>query len=435
MMTELEFDSKLVGGEPVAYIHRSIEERLEKAASTFKAVLVTGPRQVGKSTMLKKAFPDRKYVSLDDPFLEEQANQNGSMFMMLNQPPITFDEVQRAPVLFRYIKMQCDDTDEKGLFCLSGSQQFKLMKNVSETLSGRISILELAGLSLREIQNDPFNSRFLPTMDYLMERKKTVKTPENIWEIIHRGSYPALQDENIEWSTFYADYVRTYIERDVRELSAVQDLDAFRRFMIAAAARTGEILNYSNIADEVGKDVVTIKNWISILEASGIIYLLEPYAHTVLRRAIKTPKLYFRDTGLACYLTRWLSADALAYGAMNGPMFETFVISEILKSFSNAGLDYRYFVSYYRGKDKAKVQKNGVSVETESEIDFIIEENGVLYPVEIKKASSVSADMISTFQVLDKIPEKKRGMGAVICTCPQPGQLRENVLQIPVWYI
>lgn len=419
----------------VAYIRRSIEERLSRSAQTYKAVLVTGPRQVGKSTMLKKVFPDRKYVSLDDPFLEEQAAQNGAMFMMLNQPPITFDEVQRAPVLFRYIKMKCDETEDKGLFCLSGSQQFRLMQNVSETLSGRVSILELSGLSLREIQGDPFNARFLPTLEYVMERQKTARAPGNIWEIIHRGGYPALQDENQEWGAFYADYVRTYIERDIRELSAVQDLDAFRRFMIAAAARTGEMLNYANIADEVGKDAATIRKWISILEASGIVYLLEPYAPAVLKRAIRTPKLYFRDTGLACYLTRWLTPDALAYGAMNGPMFETFVISEILKSYANAGLDYRYFVSYYRGKDREKIQKNGVSVETESEIDLIIEENGVLYPIEIKKASSVSADMTSAFQVLDKVPEKKRGMGAVVCTCPQPGQLRENVLQIPVWYI
>lgn len=419
----------------MAYIHRSIEEKLKKAADTYKAVLVTGPRQVGKSTLLKKVFEGRKYVSLDDPFLEQQAKDNGSMFMMLNQPPVTFDEIQRAPELFRYIKIKCDDTDETGLFCLSGSQQFKLMKNVSETLSGRISIIELAGLSLREIQNDPFNQRFLPTMEYILERQKTVSTPENIWEIIHRGSYPALQNSDLEWSAFYADYVRTYIERDVRELSAVQDLNAFQRFMIAVAARTGEILNYSNIADEVGKDVVTIKNWISILEASGIIYLLEPYSSAVLKRAIKSPKLYFRDTGLACYLTRWLTADALAYGAMNGPMFETFVISEILKSLSNAGLDYRYFVSYYRGKDKKKVNRNGETIELEGEIDFIIEENGVLYPIEIKKNASVSADMTSAFQVLDTIPEKKRGMGAVICMCPQPGALRENVLQIPVWYI
>lgn len=417
------------------YIQRSIETRLLQAMKAYKAVLVTGPRQAGKSTLLKQLFPARKYVSLDDPFLEEQANQNGSTFMMLNQPPITIDEAQRAPMLFRYIKMRCDESEEKGLFCLSGSQQFRLMKNVSETLAGRVSILELPGLSLRELQGDPFALPFLPTMEYLLERQKTVKTPKNLWQIIHRGSYPALQDPELEWAAFYADYVRTYIERDVRELSAVHDLDAFRRFMVAAAARTGSVLNCSNIASEVGKDLATIKNWLSILEASGIIYLLEPYASTALKRAIRAPKLYFRDTGLVCYLTRWLTDETLAYGAMNGPIFETFVISEILKSFSNAGLDYRYFASYYRGKDKIQRQKDGESMEIDGEIDLILEENGVLYPIEIKTASRASADMSVAFQVLNKIPEKQRGMGAVVCLCPQPGQLRENVLQIPAWYI
>lgn len=417
------------------YIQRSIETRLLQAMKAYKAVLVTGPRQAGKSTLLKQLFPARKYVSLDDPFLEEQANQNGSTFMMLNQPPITIDEAQRAPMLFRYIKMRCDESEEKGLFCLSGSQQFRLMKNVSETLAGRVSILELPGLSLRELQGDPFALPFLPTMEYLLERQKTVKTPKNLWQIIHRGSYPALQDPDLEWAAFYADYVRTYIERDVRELSAVHDLDAFRRFMVAAAARTGSVLNCSNIASEVGKDLATIKNWLSILEASGIVYLLEPYASTALKRAIRAPKLYFRDTGLVCYLTRWLTDETLAYGAMNGPIFETFVISEILKSFSNAGLDYRYFASYYRGKDKIQRQKDGESMEIDGEIDLILEENGVLYPIEIKTASRASADMSAAFQVLNKIPEKQRGMGAVVCLCPQPGQLRENVLQIPAWYI
>lgn len=417
------------------YIQRSIETRLLQAMKAYKAVLVTGPRQAGKSTLLKQLFPARKYVSLDDPFLEEQANQNGSMFMMLNQPPITIDEAQRAPMLFRYIKMRCDESEEKGLFCLSGSQQFRLMKNVSETLAGRVSILELPGLSLRELQGDPFALPFLPTMEYLLERQKTVKAPKNLWQIIHRGSYPALQDPELEWAAFYADYVRTYIERDVRELSAVHDLDAFRRFMVAAAARTGSVLNCSNIASEVGKDLATIKNWLSILEASGIVYLLEPYASTALKRAIRAPKLYFRDTGLVCYLTRWLTDETLAYGAMNGPIFETFVISEILKSFSNAGLDYRYFASYYRGKDKIQRQKDGESMEIDGEIDLILEENGVLYPIEIKTASRASADMSVAFQVLNKIPEKQRGMGAVVCLCPQPGQLRENVLQIPAWYI
>ena len=417
------------------YIERALEKKLLEVIKNYKSVLITGSRQVGKSTLLKNIFPDYKYVSLDDPFLEQQAKENGSMFMMLNPPPVIIDEVQHAPELFRYIKIKCDESEERGLFCLSGSQQFKLMKNVSETLSGRISIIELNGLSLREIQRDPFSERFIPTLDYIQERQKTAKAPANIWEIIHRGSYPELQNPQMDWGTYYADYVKTYIERDVRELSAVQDLNSFKRFVIAAAARTGEVLNYSNIANEVGKDAVTIKNWISILEASGIIYLLEPYANSALKRAVKTPKLYFRDTGLACYLTRWLSPETLAYGAMSGHMFETFVISEILKSFANKGLDYRYFVSFYRGHDKIKQKVNGETVISEGEIDLIIEEDGVCYPIEIKQNSNISVTDTSAFMVLDKLENKKRGMGAVICNCPQPGMLRENIMQLPVWYI
>lgn len=374
-------------------------------------------------------------MTLDDPFLEEQARLNGDMFLALNPAPVTIDEVQRAKELFRYIKIKCDESEEKGLYCLSGSQPFHLMEGVSESLSGRIGIIELSGLSMRELAHDPFDRHFVPTMEYLTERQQSVRPPENIWQMIHRGSYPELSNPEKEWAAFYADYVKTYLERDVRELAAVQDLNAFRRFMIAAAARTGEIVNYSNIASEVGKDADTIKRWISILEASGIIYLLEPYVSSVLKKAIKSPKLYFRDTGLACYLTRWLTPEALAYGAMDGAMFETFAISEILKSFSNEGMDYRYMVSYYRGRDHIKTMKDGKKTETESEIDFIIEENGVLYPIEIKMNSKVTADMAAAFQVLDKIPDKKRGMGAILCTCPQPGIVRDNVLQIPVWYI
>ena len=205
--------------------------------------------------------------------------------------------------------------------------------------------------------------------------------------------------------------------------------------MVAVAARTGQMVNYANIADEVGRDAATIRNWFSILEASGIIYLLEPYTPSVLKRAIKTPKVYFRDTGLASYLTRWLTPDTLAYGAMAGNMFETFVISEILKSYSNQGIDYRYCVSYYRGKDKKRIRKDGKEIEVDGEIDFIIEENGVLYPIEIKKNTSETAYATSAFQVLDRVEEKKRGMGAVISMCPAPGMLRENVLELPVWFI
>lgn len=417
------------------YITRALEERIHKYEKTYKAVLITGARQVGKSTLLKKVFPDRKYVSLDDPFLEEQAKEAGGMFLTLNAPPVTIDEVQRAKELFRYIKMECDKREEKGLFFLSGSQPFHLMQNVTESLSGRIGIVELSGLSMRECMGDTFNGHFLPTLEYVMERKKTLRRQENIWEVIHRGGYPELQDEDKEWSAFYADYMKTYIERDVRELAAVQDLNAFRQFMIAVAARTGEILNYSAIASEIGKDVSTVKNWISILEASGIIYLLEPYTSNVLKRAIKSPKLYFRDTGLVCYLTRWLTPENLAYGAMSGSVFETFVVSEILKSFANEGMDYRHFVSYYRGRDKKKIKEDGEVWELETEIDLIIEENGVLYPIEIKKNTQAKAIMTSAFSVLDQIPGKKRGTGAVLCNCPEVGALRENILQIPVWYI
>jgi predicted AAA+ superfamily ATPase len=419
----------------MTYITRSMEALVQTLLRSYKALLITGPRQVGKSTLLKQLFPERRYITLDDPFLEEQAKNDAAMFFTLNPPPLTIDEAQRAPILFRHIKMACDESADKGLFLLTGSQHFLLMKDVSESLAGRIGIIELSGLSLREIQSDPFSQRFIPTMDYILARQKTVRAPANIWDIIHRGSYPELQKPETDWATFYGNYVKTYIERDIRELTAVQNLDAFRRFVIAAAARTGQVLNYSNLAEEAGVDMTTAKRWLSLLESSGIIYLLEPYAASALKRAIKAPKLYFRDTGLACYLTRWLSSDALAYGAMSGPMFETFAISEILKSFANAGLDYRNFVSYYRGRDKKKISVDGELLEMDAEIDLIIEENGVLHPVEIKKNANVSPADTSAFLVLDKIAGKTRGMGAVLCSCPQPGALRENVLQIPLWYI
>lgn len=417
------------------YIDRIIEELVKKSASTFKAVLVTGARQTGKSTLLKYIYPNIKSISFDDPFVEEQAKNNPEMFMMLNQPPIFLDEIQYVPSLFRYIKMCCDQKNQKGLFFLSGSQPFKLMEMASDSMAGRVAIIELAPLSLREILKSKCREPFLPTMEYICKRNGDANNPENIWQIIHRGGYPEMQNPDMDWSVYFSSYVKTYLERDVRELAAVHDLDAFRRFMVACAARTGQMLNYSNIADEVGKDSTTIKNWVSILEASGIVYILEPFSNSALKRVIKTPKLYFRDTGLAAYLTRWLTPETLATGAMSGEFFETFVISEILKSYSNRGLDYRYFVSYYRGKDKKRIKNNGEEIHEEAEIDFIIEQDGVLYPIEIKKSSNVTADMTSAFKILDQIPEKKRGTGAVVCMCPMVGVLRDNVLQIPYWYI
>lgn len=417
------------------YIERGIEDLLQNSANSFKAVLVTGARQTGKSTLLRHLFPNVKEVSFDDPFIEEQAKNNPDMFMMLNEPPVFFDEVQYVPSLFRHIKISCDNHNDKGLFYLSGSQPFKLMDMASDSLAGRVAIIEIAPLSLRELMKSDCKTPFLPTMEYIKKRNNEAKNPGNIWEIIHRGGYPEMQNPDMDWGVYFSSYIKTYLERDVRELAAVQDLDTFRRFMVACAARTGQMLNYSNIADEVGKDANTIKKWISILESSGIIYILEPFADSALRRVIKTPKIYFRDTGLASYLCRWLSAETLANGAMSGVFFETFVISEILKSYSNRGLDYRYFVSYYRGKDKKRIKKNGEIIQEEAEIDFIIEQDGLIYPIEIKQSSKVTADMTSAFKVLDELSDKKRGMGGVVCMCPIPGALRDNVLQIPYWYI
>ena len=315
-----------------------MDRLLRKAVETSYVVLVTGPRQVGKSTMIAHELPNQRYVTLDDPFIEEQAKVDSRTFIQLNPPPVTIDEVQHAPILFRFIKQQVDERRaEKGLYCLSGSQPYQLMQGVSESLSGRVRILEMCGLSLREIQGDGFDKRMIPTDEYLFERAKTARDPGSIWTIIHRGGYPELNDSALEWSAYYADYVKTYLERDVRSLKAVHDLTAFRQFMVALASRTAQVLNYSNIADEIGKDVGTVKSWVSILETSGIIYLLQPYASSEPKRAIRAPKVHFRDMGLVAYLTRWLSPEALACGAMAGAVFESFVVSEVLKSFSKLG--------------------------------------------------------------------------------------------------
>ncbi len=417
------------------YIKRHIEDVVSRAAENFKALLLTGARQTGKSTLLKHLFDQRRYVTLDDPFLEEQAKTDGAMFLQLNEPPVTIDEAQRATELFRYIKMACDSSDERGLFCLSGSQQFRLMKSVSESLAGRAAIFELSTLSLREIMSDDFCDVFVPTVEYISKRSKSAAMPRYIWKIIHRGSYPELQNEAVDWADFYGSYVKTYIERDVRELTAVHDLNAFRRFMIAAASRTGEILNYSKLANDVGKDIKTIKNWISVLEASGIIFLLEPFRNGALNRVIKSPKLYFRDCGLVCYLTRWLTPETLAYGSFSGHIFETFAVSEILKSYSNAGLDYRFYVSYFHATDKIRVSDGDERLYREGEIDLILEQNGIVYPIEIKQASKGSLSDAAAFRLFAKARGVTIGSGAIVCNCPQPAKFAENLLQIPVWYI
>ena len=410
----------------MAYIQRAISEILSNRVKTSKCTLIVGARQVGKSTLIKHEFSEYNRTNFDDRLTRMQAKEEPKLFFLNNPCPLCIDEVQKEGSVLEEIKQKVDESDERGQFILSGSQKLELMKGVSESLAGRVSVYELSGLSLREINQINFNKHFVPTDVYMKEREKELKAYENIWDIIHKGSYPELYDIERDWQEFYSSYVSTYLERDINELISADSI-TFTKFLTAVAARTGEMLNYSNIASEIGVSEPTIKKWISILERTGIVYLLQPYSASALSRAIKTPKIYFRDTGLACYLTRWLTADTLKNSAVAGNMFETFVVSEILKSYSNEGKDYRFNIFYYRGKDR--------SASNENEIDLIIEEDGILYPVEIKMSGNPKASMGAANQVLDKIPDKKRGMGIILCLIEKKTYLRENLIALPINYI
>ena len=375
---------------------------------------------------MKHVFPEFHRANFDDRLTRLQAREEPKWFFLNNPRPLFIDEVQKEKSILEEIKQIVDDSDQRGEFILSDSQKLELMKGVSESLAGRVSVMELTGLSLREIKGISFNHHFIPSEEYLREREKELRPYSNIWKIIHKGSYPELYDVDRDWQDYYSSYVATYLERDINELIAADSL-TFTKFMTSVAARTGEMLNYANIAGEVGVSEPTIKNWISVLERTGIVYILQPYSSSALTRAIKTPKIYFRDTGLACYLTRWLSPETLMNSAAAGNMFETFVVSEILKSYSNEGRDYRFSIFYYRGKDKRSSGEN--------EIDLVIQEDGKLYPVEIKMTGNPKADMGAANQVLDKIPDKKRGTGVILCLINKKTYLRENLIALPIEYI
>lgn len=417
------------------YIKRSITEVLMRRAKNSRCILLTGPRQVGKSTLLKQNYPDVKYYTFDDKILLTSATDDPKLFLKNVPKPSILDEVQYAKDIFPYIKIECDKDNRYENYYLTGSQQMKLMDKAKESLAGRVSILELQGLSLREINGIKFNHHFAPTEEYISAREKELKPYENLWQIIHRGSYPELYVTEREWVDFYSSYVRTYLERDIKDEIDIRDEIAFTRFLTAVAARTGQLMNYANIAEEVGVTQSTIKAWISVLEKTGIVYILEPYYSSHLTRAIKTPKIYFRDTGLACYLSRWNNAEALENSAVAGNMFETFVVNEIIKSFINEGMEYKFSVFYYRGKDKKRTRKNGVTEESEIEIDFIIEENGVLYPIEIKKSAKPTKSMADAFDVLDKDIDKQRGLGVILCLYDEKLFLKEDLIVLPIEYL
>ena len=406
------------------YIKRHAEKTVQELAKMFGAVLVAGPRQVGKTTMLERLTSDMNYVTLDDPIIRAGAEEESGTFFKDNPPPVFVDEIQKAPALFEQIKMLLDRERKKGQFFMCGSQQFKMMKGVSESLAGRIGLVTLLGFSLRESHDVEYDTPFIPTEEYFAERRQHLAdiSYDDVWNTIHRGSMPELNDNpDLNWQMFYGAYVRTYIDRDVRELSEIGDTVRFTKFMVAVAASTGQLLNLSSLARDVGISQPTAERWLSILVASNIVYLLRPYSNNITKRAIKTPKLYFLDTGLAAYLTRWNTPDVLKNGAMAGAFFESFVVSEIIKSYYNKGI-LELPLYFYRDKDM-------------NEIDLLIEENGTLYPIEMKKHADPQKKDVDAFALLDKITGIKRGPGGVICLYDKLITLRGEDKVIPINYL
>ena len=403
------------------YLYRAIEKTILKAEDQTKVVLVTGARQVGKSTTIKELYPDYTYITLDDENYAALARNDSALFFRDIRYPVIVDEAQYAPELFRTIKMIADADDAKGRFFLTGSQSYELMSSASESLAGRISIVEMCGLSLRELFHIDFDKPFIPDDSYIRERSDSIAPYSDIWSVIHRGSMPELLDPERDWEWFYRDYVRTYLERDIRRIINIKDEIKFRNFLTCLAARSGELLVYQELANEVGIDIKTAQSWVSVVAASGLVRIIHTYQNNIIKRSIKTPKLFFMDTGLLCYLTGWNSPEVLKKGAMSGSIFETFVVSEILKSYSNSGsgTDGIY---YYRDKDK-------------KEIDLLIESGNTIHPVEIKKSGSVKKDWIKNFSVLEKIPGKQVGRGAVICLAEKRLPINDKVDALPIEYI
>lgn len=407
----------------MGYISRSLEKVVSEVTKEYPVILVTGPRQVGKTTMLQKLMEgtQRGYVSLDDLSERNLAKSDPELFLQLHKPPILIDEVQYAPELFTYIKIYVDREHNPGDFWLTGSQVFKLMRGVQESLAGRVAVLSLTSLSQAEICDGKMEP-FTVDIDALLTRAKERKQADTreIFNRIFRGSMPAIvSGRNSNSQIFYSSYLSTYIERDVKELSDAIDSLKFLSFITAVAARCSQMLNVADIARDADINQKQAKDWLGILETLGIIFYLHPYSNNLLKRLVKTSKLYFYDTGLVCYLTKWSSAETLESGAMNGAVLENYVVAEIMKTYLNSGKEP--FMYYYRDKDA-------------KEIDIVLEHDGVLNPLEIKKTSNPKAELVKVFGLLDK-SSTPRSKGAVLCMKPELSAIdRENYI-VPIWMI
>lgn len=403
------------------YYPRTLEKYFLQAARQFPVSLVTGARQVGKTTFLQHLTGNNRiYVTLDDPLVLNLAKNDPALFMQRFPAPLLIDEIQYAPELLPYIKMESDRSRKAGLFWLTGSQHFHLMKGVSESLAGRVGIVRLLGFSRREQSGEGETSTpFLPPSLKSAKRLKSgvALALKDIYNIIWRGSFPAIAvSKSSDRDLFYHSYVQTYLQRDVRDLARVGDEMAFMRFLRAAAARTGQLLNLAEMARDVDVAYNTAKSWLSILQASGLVYLLEPYFTNVTKRLVKTPKLYFLDTGLCAWLTEWSSPETLEAGAFSGAILETWIFVEILKSWLHNGQTPPFY--FYRDKDG-------------KEIDLLIIRDNTIYPLEFKKTSSPDKRTVRHFTLLEKL-NMKVGEGGVVCLATQSLPITERVSSIPV---
>ncbi len=407
------------------YIRRAMEDTFLRLAKEFPALLLTGPRQVGKTTMLQKLAEEerigREYVTLDDLTERAMARNDPKMFLQIHKPPLFIDEVQYAPELFTYIKIHIDQHHRPGDFWLTGSQVFRLMEGVQESLAGRVCLLHLSSLSQAEIGGavtEPFEVDFTPLSRRTRERK-AVDTPA-IYARIFAGGMPALASgQYSDHHMVYSSYLGTYIDRDVKDILGAVDPLRFLNLLTAAAALTGQMLNYQTIAAAAGIDQVSAKKWLGILARLGIIFFLHPYSNNTLKRMVTKPKLYFDDTGLAAHLTRWSDGETLMNGAMSGAILENFAVAEIVKSYRNCGREP--LIYYYRDKDT-------------KEIDLLLESNGRLCPIEIKKTTLPDKKLTRVFGVIDKAP-LPRGTGAVVCTADRLSAFDHENLIVPVWAI
>ncbi|MCD8217885.1 MAG: ATP-binding protein [Clostridiales bacterium] len=424
----------------MTYIRRAAEDTIKKISEMFPVLLVTGPRQVGKTTLLLRLAEvqqsegiERKYVTLDDPDVRYLAKRDPALFLQRYTPPVLIDEIQYATELLPYIKMSVDRFGKRGDFWITGSQVFRLMQNVSESLAGRVGIVNLLGLSDAEIYQEP-SSPFQTDSTYLMSRlsERTPKGLNDIYARIFKGSMPELYaNEKIDWETYYRSYVDTYLQRDIRDLAQVADEMQFYNFMTIVAAHTSKPVVYEELAAAAGISAPTAKKWLSLLVSSHIIALVQPYHNNALKRVVKMPLLHFLDTGLAAYLLKWGNPEALERGAMSGTFFESYVFSEIYKSYLNAGKEPPVY--YYRDKDQ-------------KEIDLLIYQNGTLSPIEIKKAASPGRTAIRNFHVLEPVTRESSfegisslkteiGTGNVICMANDLLPVDEKNWHVPVWLI